>query len=35
MWEYTDKVKDAFLHPKNVGEIADADAVGEWKHCMR
>jgi len=29
MWEYTEKVKDAFLHPKNVGEIADADAVGE------
>lgn len=29
MWEYTDKVKDFFLHPKNVGEIADADAVGE------
>ena len=29
MWDYSDKVKDAFLHPKNVGEIADADAVGE------
>jgi NifU-like protein len=29
MWEYTDKVKDAFLHPKNVGEIKNADAVGE------
>src|SRR5512134_953158 len=29
MWEYSDKVKDAFLHPKNVGEIRDADAVGE------
>ena len=29
MWEYTDKVKDTFLHPQNVGEIADADAVGE------
>ena len=29
MWEYTDKVKEAFLKPKNVGEIADADAVGE------
>src|SRR5512147_22238 len=29
MWEYTDKVKSAFLHPQNVGEIADADAVGE------
>jgi NifU-like protein len=29
MWEYTDKVKEAFLHPKNVGEIEGADAVGE------
>jgi NifU-like protein len=29
MWEYTDKVKEAFLHPRNVGEIKDADAVGE------
>lgn len=29
MWEYTDKVKEFFLKPKNVGEITDADAVGE------
>ncbi|KUJ96160.1 MAG: Nitrogen fixation protein NifU [Desulfonauticus sp. 38_4375] len=29
MWEYTDKVKEFFLNPKNVGEIEDADAVGE------
>lgn len=29
MWEYTDKVREYFLNPKNVGEIADADAVGE------
>ncbi|SPP99787.1 Nitrogen fixation protein NifU [Candidatus Sulfobium mesophilum] len=29
MWEYTEKVKETFLKPKNVGEIADADAVGE------
>jgi NifU-like protein len=29
MWEYTDKVKDLFLHPKNVGEIDNPDAVGE------
>ncbi len=29
MWEYTEKVKDLFLKPKNVGEIKDADAVGE------
>jgi NifU-like protein len=29
MWEYTEKVKELFLKPKNVGEIKDADAVGE------
>ena len=29
MWDYTEKVKNAFLHPQNVGDIADADAVGE------
>ncbi len=29
MWEYTDKVKDHFLNPKNVGEMKDASAVGE------
>jgi NifU-like protein len=29
MWEYTDKVKDHFLNPKNVGSIEDADGVGE------
>jgi NifU-like protein len=29
MWEYTDKVKDLFLNPKNVGEIENPDAVGE------
>ncbi len=29
MWEYTKKVKDYFLHPKNVGEIENPDAVGE------
>ncbi len=29
MWEYTDKVKDFFLHPKNVGEIENADGVGD------
>ncbi len=29
MWEYTEKVKEYFLHPKNIGEIENADAVGE------
>lgn len=27
--EYTDKVMDHFMHPRNVGEIKDADGVGE------
>ena len=29
MWEYTDKVKEHFLNPLNVGTIEDADGVGE------
>ena len=29
MWDYTDKVKEHFLNPKNVGQIEDANAVGE------
>lgn len=28
MWNYTEKVKDHFLHPRNVGEIENPDAVG-------
>jgi len=29
MWEYTNKVREHFLNPKNVGEMKDASAVGE------
>jgi len=29
MWEYTEKVKDHFLHPRNVGEVEAADGVAE------
>lgn len=29
MWEYTDTVKDHFLNPRNVGQIDNANAVGE------
>ncbi len=29
MWEYTDKVKEHFLNPRNVGAIENADGVGE------
>ena len=29
MWDYTDKVKEHFLNPRNVGVIANADGVGE------
>jgi len=29
MWEYTDKVKEHFLNPRNVGVIENADGVGE------
>jgi len=29
MWEYTDKVRDHYLNPRNVGEIENPDGLGE------
>lgn len=29
MWEYTDKVREYFLHPRNVGDMKDANGIGE------
>jgi NifU-like protein len=29
MWDYTDKVKEHFLNPRNVGEVEDPDGVSE------
>ena len=29
MWDYTSKVKEYFLNPKNIGEIENPDGVGE------
>jgi NifU-like protein len=29
MWEYTDKLKDHFFNPRNVGEIENPDGTGE------
>src|SRR5512147_2560011 len=29
MWEYTDKVREQFLNPRNVGEVENPDGVAE------
>ncbi len=29
MWEYSDKVMDHFLHPRNAGDMEEPDAVGQ------
>jgi Fe-S cluster biogenesis protein NfuA len=29
MWDYTEKVRDHYLNPRNVGEIENPDGVGE------
>ncbi|MDR0307337.1 MAG: Fe-S cluster assembly protein NifU [Chitinispirillales bacterium] len=29
MWEYTDKVRDHYLNPRNTGEITNPDGLGE------
>ena len=28
-WKYSKKVRDHYLHPRNVGEVPEANAVGE------
>lgn len=31
MWDYTDKVKEHFLNPRNVGEIENPDGIGRGR----
>ncbi len=32
MWDYTEKVKEHFLNPRNAGEMDEPDAVGRGNH---
>ena len=29
MWDYSERLKNHFFHPRNVGEVGDSDGVGE------
>lgn len=34
MWDYTEKVRDHYLHPRNVGELRNPDGFGEVGNLM-